>query len=76
MERGRVDRRDKAVQQMKGYMKMCDYYRLIGGKPRHIELQLMETVRLSLEEGLSVSLEEFEGILKELEIDVKDEVFG
>jgi hypothetical protein len=76
MERGRVNRRNRAVEQMKGYMKMCDYYRLIARKPRHIELQLMETVRLSLEEGLSVSFEEFEAILKVLEFDVKDEVLA
>lgn len=75
LERDRVGRRDRAIQQMKGYLKMCEFFRFIGRKPSPKELRLMETVKLRLEEGLSISPEDFEEIVQSVGYELFEEAF-
>jgi hypothetical protein len=69
LERDRVDRRDKALDQMKGYLQLCEYMRSMESKPTEKELKLLERVKTQLEEGLGMSLLEFKAVLEELDWD-------
>mmetsp|Transcript_21852 Transcript_21852/g.39838 ORF Transcript_21852/g.39838 Transcript_21852/m.39838 type:complete len:413 (-) Transcript_21852:1363-2601(-) len=75
LERERVDRRDKAVEQMKGYLRMCEFFRFVGRKPYQKELRLLEAVKLRLEEGLAISAEDFDEILNFVDCHESDEAY-